>query len=303
MTTTPHVCALHTRHPCGVALRTIMAGAPQAASTAMRVTWPPHVRVARGVPLSLPRHDLVLPSSPQPPAGCATGGGPLRAPQRWAHGSARCLPPGALAHRTLLHPARRVQAAWRRRHGMAVRSYYPSAAAKQAAYRTRKQAAQALAAQECAAIQQALGTRALADQSWELYELIDACSRDPDMPRQVPASRPVDLLAGGSSHFYGMATARVRRHRRALQRLAQVRATKEAQAGVPRDADRAAACKPATRTGGASRAARVTGLVLGRGQTGASRGPPLSARSAGGSLQRSAHTARPSPARGTPRSG
>ena len=49
------------------------------------------------------------------------------------------------------------KAAWRRRHGMAVRPHYPSAAAKQAAYRTRKrQAAQPLAARECATIQQAL---------------------------------------------------------------------------------------------------------------------------------------------------
>ena len=66
------------------------------------------------------------------------------------------------------------KAAWRRRHGMAVRPHYPSAAAKQAAYRARKrQAAQDLAARECATIQQALQTRALADQCWELYELID----------------------------------------------------------------------------------------------------------------------------------
>jgi hypothetical protein len=36
---------------------------------------------------------------------------------------------------------------------------------------------------------------------------------------------------------------------------------------------------------------------------GARAGPPLSARSAGGSPRRSAHTARPSRARGTPRSG
>ena len=64
------------------------------------------------------------------------------------------------------------KAAWRRRHGMAVRPHYPSAAAKQAAYRARKrQAAQDLAARECAAIQQALQTRALADQCWELHEL------------------------------------------------------------------------------------------------------------------------------------
>jgi hypothetical protein len=162
------------------------------------------------------------------------------------------------------------KAAWRRRQGMAVRSHYPSAAAKQAAYRTRKQAAQALAMQECAAIQQALRMRALADQSWELYELIDACSRDPDMPRQVPASRPVELLAGGSSHFYGMATARVRRHRRALQRLAHVRTTRDASARAPSNADRSAASLPGTRTG-----------VTGRAQ------PPSQARpQAGGSLGR-----------------
>ena len=84
------------------------------------------------------------------------------------------------------------KAAWRRRQGMAVRPHYPSAAAKQAAYRARKrQAAQDLAARECAAIQQALQTRALADQCWELYELIDAWSRDRDMPRRG---------AGGSRH-------------------------------------------------------------------------------------------------------
>jgi hypothetical protein len=60
---------------------------------------------------------------------------------------------------------------------MVVRPHYPSAAAKQAAYRARKQAALALAAQECAVIQQALRTRALADQSWELYELIVICHK------------------------------------------------------------------------------------------------------------------------------
>ena len=83
------------------------------------------------------------------------------------------------------------KAAWRRRHGMAVRPSYPSAAAKQAAYRARKQqATRALAARECATIQQALQTRALADQSWELYELIDAWSRDADMPHRAPAGHP-----------------------------------------------------------------------------------------------------------------
>ena len=76
------------------------------------------------------------------------------------------------------------KAAWRRRHGMAVRPHYPSAAAKQAAYRARKrQAAQDLAARECAAIQQALQTRARADQCWELHELIDDSRRDADMPQ------------------------------------------------------------------------------------------------------------------------
>ena len=142
------------------------------------------------------------------------------------------------------------KAAWRRRQGMAVRPHYPSAAAKQAAYRARKrQAAQDLAARECAAIQQALQTRALADQCWELYELIDAWSRDADMPRRAPAGRP----AGSWRHERPLlrgAAARVRRHRRALQRLAHVRATRGAQAGAPRNADRPQRV-PATRTGGA----------------------------------------------------
>ncbi|HEY5864621.1 MAG TPA: hypothetical protein VI542_03575, partial [Candidatus Tectomicrobia bacterium] len=87
-----------------------------------------------------------------------------------------------------------------------------------------------LAAQECAVIQQALHTRTLADQSWELYELIDDWSRDADMPSRGPASYPPELLAGASAYFSAMAAARVRRHRRALQRLAQVRATREGQA-------------------------------------------------------------------------
>ena len=82
---------------------------------------------------------------------------------------------------------------------MAVRPLYPSAAAKQAAYRARKHATQALAAQECAAIQQELQTRTLADQSWELHELIDACSRDRDMPRRAQERRerclPRDAIA------------------------------------------------------------------------------------------------------------
>jgi hypothetical protein len=147
--------------------------------------------------------------------------------------------------------SREHKAAWRRRQGMAVRPHSSSAAAKQVAYRVRKRQA----ARECAAIQQALQTRALADRSWELSELIDACSR-------VPADRPAALLAGASARFYGMAAVRVRRHRRALQRLAQVRATRSAQAGAPRDTDRAAARLPATQTGGACctppRAARVT---------------------------------------------
>jgi hypothetical protein len=100
---------------------------------------------------------------------------------------------------------------------MAVRPHYPSAAAKQAAYRARKQqAAQDLAACECAAIQQALQTRALADQCWEQYERIDDWSRDADMPQRVSDGHPSGLVAGVSASFYGIAAARVRRHRRAL---------------------------------------------------------------------------------------
>jgi hypothetical protein len=112
------------------------------------------------------------------------------------------------------------KAAWRRRHGMAVRPHYPSAAAKQAAYRARKrQAAQDLAACECAAIQQALQTRALADQCWELHALIDDWNRDTDMPQRGADGRPSGLVAGASASCYGRAAARVRQHRRALQRL------------------------------------------------------------------------------------
>ena len=129
------------------------------------------------------------------------------------------------------------KAAWQRRQGMAVRVHYPSAAAKQAAYRARKrQAAQDLAARECAMIQQALQTRALADQCWELHALIDDWSRDADMPHRVSEGRPSSLVAGESASLYGMAAARGRRHRRALQRLAHVRATRAVQADGPHDA-------------------------------------------------------------------
>jgi hypothetical protein len=129
------------------------------------------------------------------------------------------------------------KAAWRCRQGMALRPHYPSAAAKHAAYRARKQATQALAARECATIQQALRTRVLADPCWELYELIDACSRDADMPRRVPAGRSSELVAGVSAHFYGVAAARVHRHRRTLQRLAHGRAARAAHVGAPSDMD------------------------------------------------------------------
>ena len=102
------------------------------------------------------------------------------------------------------------KAAWRRRHGMAVRPHYPSAAAKQAAYRVRKrQTPQDLAACECAAIQQALHTRALADQRWELHALIDDWSRDTDMPQRVADGRPSGLVAGACASFYRVAAARV----------------------------------------------------------------------------------------------
>ena len=137
------------------------------------------------------------------------------------------------------------KAAWRRRHGMAVRPHYASAAAKQAAYRLRKrQAAQDLAARECATIQQALQTRARADRCWERHALIDDWSRDADMPQRVAEGHPFDLVAGASASFYGRAAARVRQHRRALQRLAHVKATKGAHTGALRtaSADSAQGC-------------------------------------------------------------
>ena len=121
------------------------------------------------------------------------------------------------------------KAAWRRRHGMAVRPHYPSAAAKQAAYRARKrQAARDLGARQCAVIQQALQTRARADQCWEMDALIDDSGRDSDMPRQAQEGRDTSLPSGAITIRYGAAAARIRQHRRALQRLAYVRATKGA---------------------------------------------------------------------------
>ena len=102
-------------------------------------------------------------------------------------------------------------AVWRRRQGMAVLSHDPSAAAKHAASQARKRQA----AWACVAIQQALQTRALADQSWELHERIDDWSRDADMPSRGPEGRPSGLVVGASAYFAGMAAARVRRHRRA----------------------------------------------------------------------------------------
>jgi hypothetical protein len=100
------------------------------------------------------------------------------------------------------------KAAWRRRHGMAVRPQYPSAAAKQAAYWARKrQVAQALAARECATIQQALQTRALADQCWELHALIDDWNRDTDMPQRGADGRPSGLVAGASASIAAHSSA------------------------------------------------------------------------------------------------
>jgi hypothetical protein len=122
------------------------------------------------------------------------------------------------------------KAAWRRRHGMAVRPPSPSAAAKQAVSRARKrQATQALAARECAVIHQALQTRA--DQCWEMDALIDDSGRDSDTPRQAQVRRKPRLSADAIALFHGAAAARGRQHRLALQRLAHVRATREAQAG------------------------------------------------------------------------
>ena len=129
------------------------------------------------------------------------------------------------------------KAAWRRRHGMAVRPHYPSAAAKQAAYRARKrQTARDLAAQEWAAIQQALQTRARSDQCWEMYALIDDSGRDSDMPRQAQRGRDTSRPAGAIAIRYGAAAARVRQHRRALQRLAHSRATGGAHVDAPSEA-------------------------------------------------------------------
>jgi hypothetical protein len=89
------------------------------------------------------------------------------------------------------------------------RKHDPFVAAKHAASRARKQAAQVRAAWAWAALQQALRRRARADQCRELHELIDACSRVADMPGRGPPGRPPELLAGASGLLYGEAAARV----------------------------------------------------------------------------------------------
>ena len=128
------------------------------------------------------------------------------------------------------------KATWRRRQGMAVRPHSPSAVKHAVSRVQQRQAALALAARECAALQQALLTRALADQCWELHALIDDWSQDADMPHHVSEGRPSGLVAGVNTSFYGMAAARGRRHRRALQRMAHVRAPRAVQANGPHDA-------------------------------------------------------------------
>jgi hypothetical protein len=166
------------------------------------------------------------------------------------------------------------KAAWRRRQGMAVRPHDPSAAAKHAASRARKQAAQDLASRACAAIRQALQIRARADQCWELYERIEDWSRDSDMPHRGPESRPSGLLAGASAHFYGVAAARVRRYRRALQRSG-ARQGHQRSPGVRAERRRRApgcrACTLGLNGRRIPRAARVAGPASGRASPGASR--------------------------------
>ena len=146
------------------------------------------------------------------------------------------------------------KAAWRRRHGMAVRPQVPPPRrpSKPPLGRGNGQVAQALAARECATIQQALPTRALADQCWELHACSDDWSRDADMPHHVSEGRSSGPVAGASTSFYGVATARGRGHRRALQRLAQVRATRAVHADAPH-----AAGPPAPARTGHGRARRV----------------------------------------------
>ena len=116
-----------------------------------------------------------------------------------------------------------------------------------------------LAARECAVIQQALQTRARADQCWEMYVLID------DSRHAAPgaSARKPGLPADALTLFYGAAAARVRQHRRALQRLAHVRATKGTHAGAPSDAGRGQSpgvCAPPPRQGPCGDPVRVPGL-------------------------------------------
>ena len=69
-----------------------------------------------------------------------------------------------------------------------------------------------------------------------MYALIDESTRDSDMPRQAQGGRDTSRPAGAIAIRYGAAAARVRQHRRALQRLVHSRATGGALLYMPRDA-------------------------------------------------------------------
>ena len=95
------------------------------------------------------------------------------------------------------------KAAWRRRHGMAVRPHYPSAAAKQAAYR-RGSAGRAGPGGPggCGHPAGAPDTRASGSVLGDV-RLIDDRSRDSDMPRQAQARRTPGLSAARARFLWG----------------------------------------------------------------------------------------------------
>ena len=147
------------------------------------------------------------------------------------------------------------KAAWRRRQGMAVRPHYPSAGHRQASRLSGAQATgrpgpgRAGVGGDPAGPPDASAGGSLC---WELHELTDAYSRDPDGPHlEAAVWPPLRATRGRPRPLPGWRPPpAVRRHRRALQRLAHVRATRGGIRGRAERHERRqhTGCAPRTRT-------------------------------------------------------
>ena len=125
------------------------------------------------------------------------------------------------------------KAAWRRRQGMAVRPHYPSAPpSKRPIGRAsgRPPRTWPPASVRRSSRRSRRGHWRISAGSCTRSSMTGAGTRT--CHSVFRRAGPSGLLTGASASFYGVAAARVRQHRRALQRLAHVRATKGAHAGA-----------------------------------------------------------------------